>query len=613
MDDRPRSDASPAASGRERAPRLDLRVAQRRLDALEEENAQLHAEVLVARRASEITASLVAEQFVKLEAVLKLVEEKAATEKHLSAELAAQLRDSVRRQQELDEARVSAESANRTKSTFLANMSHELRTPLNAVIGYSEMLSEDAEDRGDAGAVADLKKIHSAAKHLLTLINDVLDLSKIEAGKIELYLETLEVADLVGDVASTVGPLMEAKANKLEVRCQPALGAMRSDLTRLRQCLFNLLSNAAKFTEGGTVTLAVRRERVGDSEWLTFDVSDTGIGMTPEQMGKLFQPFTQADSSTTRKFGGTGLGLTVTRHLCRLMGGDCSLRSELGAGSTFSIRLPSDPQAVPPAAATPIAEPNSSPVASGPLVLVVDDDPVARDLLGRMLGRDGYRVQCAASGAEALRLAPELQPKVITLDVVMPGMDGWAVLSALKADPRTAAIPVVMLTMQQDCQMGVSLGAVDYLAKPIERQHLTAVLRRHAGHTPCHALVVDDDPTTREMLRRQLEGDGWAVAEAEHGRAGLEQLAVHVPQVVLLDLTMPQMDGFEFLAEMRKRSEWRAVPVIVVTARDLTSEDRARLAGNVEQVLQKGTYRHDDLLVEMRALLSGATSRDAVS
>jgi signal transduction histidine kinase/CheY-like chemotaxis protein len=590
---------APRPAELDRTAQAELLAAARRLAELSEENRLLHQEVQVARRASELTAKLVVEQFVKLEDVLKVVEDKAVTEKQLRERLGVELRASEVRQKELEEARMAAEAANRTKSTFLANMSHELRTPLNAIIGYSEMLAEEAEESGQQAAVADLGKIQLAAKHLLTLINDVLDLSKIEAGKVEIYLEALQVAPLVNEVAATVLPLMEKRGNHLRVSCPADLGAMRSDLTRLRQCLFNLLSNAAKFTEKGTVSLDVRREP-GAVEQVVFDVSDSGIGMTPEQLSKLFQPFTQADASTTRRFGGTGLGLTVTRHLCRLMGGDCTVRSTPGQGSTFTIRLPVETAARP--APTPAPIPVATP--AGSLVLVIDDDPAARELLGRTLAREGYQVEFASNGSEGLRRAQAHPPEIITLDVLMPGMDGWAVLSALKGDPRTANIPVVMLTILHEQQMGLSLGAVDCLPKPIDRQRLLSVVRKYAHTAARQALVIDDDPTTREMLRRQLEAEGWTVVEADNGRSGLARLAEAIPQVVLLDLMMPEMDGFEFVTQMRRIDALRAVPVVVVTAKDLTTEDRARLNGNVARVMQKGAYGRDELIAELRALLS---------
>ncbi len=572
---------------------------------LSEENALLLREVEVARKAGEITATLTVQQFVEVEKMVGEIEARAATEVRLRERLSGELAVSETRQRELDEARRAAESANRTKSTFLANMSHELRTPLNAIIGYAELLQEEAEDEAQPTKVADLRKITAAARHLLTLINDVLDLSKIEAGKVELHLEPVDVGGLVHDVAVTVAPLIDQKGNTLQLDSPADIGLMRADLTRTRQCLFNLLSNAAKFTEGGAITLRVRRLPGPDGERITFAVTDTGIGMSPTQLARLFQPFTQADASTTRKFGGTGLGLTVTRHLCRLMGGDVEVTSEPGRGSTFTMYVPVVPPAQ-PAPAPPAAPTVAGPAPSAPLVLVVDDDPAARELLQRMLLKDGYAVVCAQSGPEALRIAAARRPAVITLDVLMPGMDGWSVLTALKASPDTSHIPVVMLTISHEQELGFSLGAVDCLTKPVERARLLGVVQRYAHAADRQALVVEDDPATREMLRRQLTGDGWSVAEAENGQVGLERLVERTPQVVLLDLMMPGMDGFAFVEAMRQNEAWRAIPVVVVTAKDLSFEERERLNGRVQHIAQKGSYSREELLSEVRSLVQSA-------
>jgi PAS domain S-box-containing protein len=500
---------------------------------------------------------------------------------------------------ELLRARQDAEAANSAKSQFLASMSHELRTPLNAIIGYSEMLQEDAADRGESASVPDLQKIHSAGKHLLALINDVLDLSKIEAGKMQLYLETFDVAPLVEQVASTVRPLVEKNANRLAVHCAADLGTMHSDVTRIRQVLLNLLSNASKFTDHGAITLDV--ERVGPE--VVFRVRDTGIGMSAQQLGRLFEAFSQAEASTAAKYGGTGLGLAISRRFCQLMGGDIAVASEVGTGSTFTVRLPTEgPVEAAPRGDTAVAGRVAAPVGT---VLVIDDDASARDLVARFLEKQGLEVIGAADGATGLKAARARRPDVITLDVVMPGLDGWAVLTALKGDPVTAEIPVVMLSVVDEKNLAFALGASDYLTKPVDRDRLAMVLRKYerAGG-PRRVLVVEDDGLTRAALRRAMESEGWEVIEAEHGRAALERSAERVPDLVLLDLMMPEMNGFEFLEAVRARASWRAVPVVVITAKELTDEDRRRLNGGVERVVAKGGRGLEALAAAVREHLT---------
>jgi hypothetical protein len=499
---------------------------------------------------------------------------------------------------ELLHARKEAERANRTKSQFLANMSHELRTPLNAILGYSEMLAEEAEEDGREGYIPDLKKIHAAGKHLLTLINDVLDLSKIESGKMELYLENFDVRSLVDDVATTVKPLVSKNGNTLSVRCED-IGEMYADETRVRQALLNLLSNASKFTAEGEIALEVDVEHAPHGDTVLFRVRDDGIGMTPEQMAGLFEAFNQADASTSRRFGGTGLGLAITRRFCRMMEGEVEVESIEGEGSVFTIRLPREVREDGIVDEGPLVGPGA-----GPLVLVVDDDDAARDLVRRHLEREGYRVAAAPDGASGITMARELRPDAITLDVVMPGMDGWAVLETLKGDPELTTIPVVMLSILDEKPLGLALGASGYLTKPVERDRLVAVLDHFTGGRPgTSVLVVEDDETTREVICRTLEQQGCAVTQAENGRIGLERLDEATPSLILLDLMMPEMDGFQFLEALRARPEDGQIPVVVITAKDLSEEDRARLNGGVERILQKGSGLRQELLAGLKAAI----------
>ena len=550
---------------------------------------------------------------VGIASLAKDITQQKATEKelreyrdHLEELVAQRTKELEVANERLAQATQEADDANRAKSSFLANMSHELRTPMNAIIGYSEMLMEDAEDLELEGFGADLQKIHGAGRHLLALINDVLDLSKIEAGRMDLYLEVFELDSLVDDVVSTVDSLVQKNRNTLVVERSGELGRVKCDLTKLRQMFFNLLSNAGKFTKDGQIGLSVERVAEGEDDWIVFRVSDSGIGIPPEKFATLFEEFSQAEATTTRNYGGTGLGLAITKRFCEMMGGTISVESEPGRGSTFTVRLPAEVVEADERTSESRSLDNSEDLVPGGCVVVIDDDENSLDLIRRSLERDGHRVAIARSGDEGIRLARELRPILITLDVLMPGKDGWAVLRELKADPELHDIPVVMISMLDGSDMGFALGATDYLAKPVDREHLRALLARHcAAPGVAQVLVVDDDAETRDLLGRMLDQEGCAVAEAGNGKEALARVAEHKPDLILLDLMMPVMDGFEFTRELRKQDAGRDIPIIVSTAKDLTIEERAALSGVVEGILQKDARGLDELMTQIRGILDG--------
>ena len=402
---------------------------------------------------------------------------------------------------DLASARDAADAASQTKSSFLANMSHELRTPLNAIIGLTEMLVSNAARFGTDKALEPLRRVNRAGTHLLGLINQVLDLSKIEAGKLELNLESVSIAPLIEEVVGTARPLAEQNKNRLSVECPRDLPPIEADAMRLRQILLNLLSNACKFTKDGEICLRASPIQHDGRQFIEFSVTDTGIGMTPDQMTRLFEEFSQADATTARHYGGTGLGLAITRRLCQMMGGDVTVASEPGKGSTFTVRLPFAASHAVDAPAHPAGE--ARPAEPGrDCVLVIDDDPTARELISEYLRQAGFTVITAAGGREGLKRAKEHHPIAITLDVMMPDLDGWTVLAALRGDPELADIPVVMATIVDEQRHGMTLGAVGYLTKPIDRDRLVDLMQRfRAPAGPTRVLVVEDDALQRERIR----------------------------------------------------------------------------------------------------------------
>jgi signal transduction histidine kinase/CheY-like chemotaxis protein len=424
-------------------------------------------------------------------------------------------------QEELLKAKHTAEEASRAKSTFLANMSHELRTPLNAIIGYSEMLEEETRDSGKSDNVQDLRKIQSAGKHLLSLINDVLDLSKIEAGKMGLHLENFEVASLIDEMTNTLQPAAAKNGNRIHVHVAKNVSGMHADVTKVRQILFNLLSNACKFTDHGTISVEVDQSEAEGRDWVRFRVSDTGIGITATQKENLFHEFSQADASIARKYGGTGLGLAITYRFVQLMKGRISVESEPGKGATFTVHLPAQvvvetPESVRSRASSGVAPSSDESKARKDTILVIDDDASVRDLMSRFLGKLGFDVVAAATGEEGVRLARQLRPLVITLDVVMPECDGWTVLKQLKSDSALAEIPVIMVTIVDNEAKGLDLGASNYLIKPVDRDRLAVLIEKHRTGRLASITEAPATPFIANPQRRQRESERRTSRKVDH-------------------------------------------------------------------------------------------------
>ncbi|MFM7602187.1 MAG: response regulator [Pseudanabaena sp.] len=519
--------------------------------------------------------------------------------------------------EELALARDRALEASRTKSTFVANMSHELRTPLNAIIGYSEMLQEDAALLGLDDFTDDLQKIYRSGKHLLDLINDILDMTKIEAGKLEIYYDDFDVPMLVFDTSKTIQPLLLKNNNRLEIECDLQLGEIRADMTRLRQVLLNVLSNACKFTKSGEIKIQVNRQNYVQGEFFCFMISDTGIGISPENLQRLFQPFNQADSSTTRQYGGTGLGLAISHRLCQMMNGDITVNSELGIGSTFTICLPVDCEratknlpkneqnSLPKLSELPesLQKESDNPQQKHSSILVIADDPLIHQSTHASLSHLGVSVYSSLSGENGMKLVYQILPDAIILDMQTPSMNGWEMLKELKSQPLTSGIPIILLTTNDSDENHpiYEIGANDYLFKPIDRDRLLTSIDKYRSEqkTEISVLVIEDDINTRAMLKRMLEKESCVVFEAQDGYEALEVMAENMPQLILLDLMMPNFDGFELIHLLRLRYNTPPIPIIVVTAKDLTNADCIRLSGSVQKILQKTNYSYTQLLEEI--------------
>ncbi|HJL05994.1 MAG TPA: response regulator [Polyangiaceae bacterium LLY-WYZ-15_(1-7)] len=555
-----------------------------RLEELEAENEKLKKDLAKQKRLA--TRSLAGYQQRALQ--MELIRQQNEDLDRLAADLAKAKRVAEERAREVEEAA-------RLKSEFLANFSHEIRTPLNGIIGYVDLLSREEGERLTAHGRRDLSTIRKNAKTLLALINDILDLSKIEAGQVDVVKEHVEVRTILDECAATVREYLKGKEVELRVRVSDAAETAFTDGLKLRQIALNLLSNAAKFTELGEITATAEAE----GKDLILTIEDTGVGIPEDQVRHIFEKFRQVDGSFTRTKGGTGLGLAIVRELSRILDGDVDVKSQIGRGTTFSIRLAGAiEEGVAPRKKKDSSEPAIQSLDRPARVLVVDDDPMVQQLVASRLKEDGTTVLVAPDGVEALRLVREEHPDVVLLDIRLPKLDGWSVLSTVKADPALRHIPVVILSVEEERGRGFSLGAFEYLVKPVEPDRLAGVVGAAITPSAGEVLVVDDDSDTREMVRRRLEKEGFAVSEAGNGEDALLRIRVSPPGLLVLDLMMPGMDGFEVL--QRVRAAEHDFPVVVLTGKDLTAEDRQTLTAGFASVIRKNGQSIEQLVDETR-------------
>ncbi|OUR96921.1 hypothetical protein A9Q84_11335 [Halobacteriovorax marinus] len=498
-----------------------------------------------------------------------------------------------------------ANKANKSKSEFLANMSHELRTPMNAVLGYTQLLKKTFKKKEELSEyIVDLDEIEYSGKHLLSLINDVLDISKIEAGKMETNIEEFEVVSELESIANIVQPLATKGHNKFEYFIDSELDHMNSDVTKLKQIILNFLSNAFKFTKDGKIILNAKKVNFQEGQALFVEVIDTGIGMSKDHLDKIFDSFTQADSSMTRKYGGTGLGLSISKKFVEMLGGVIEAKSVEGVGSTFSMTVPLNLESAilnweerqPERTKVPFTKILGNELT----ILIIDDQERMHDITRKSFQDFEYRFLSAYDGETGIAMAREQHPDIILLDIEFPGISGWDILNILKNDEQLADIPVIMATVSGDKNTAFSLGASGFLQKPIEHEVLAKVLAKYGCETPpCLALVVEDEKINQDLMCRILKKEGWAVDVADNGLVALEMMKKKTPEIIFLDLMMPEMDGFSFLDEIKKHAEWANIPIIVVTAKELSKEEKHKLDHGVRTYLQKGEYSIDELEEEL--------------
>jgi PAS domain S-box-containing protein len=513
--------------------------------------------------------------------------------------------DARKTQEALHQAQVEAERANLAKSQFLANMSHELRTPLTAILGFSELLRDDATDRFDeATRRRFLDQIHSGGQHLLELINDILDLSKVEAGRMELQVQPIVLGNVIDEVRATVEPLAQSKLIALNIKPSSEIHLV-ADPAKVRQMLLNLVSNAIKFTpSGGHIDIRSRQVEL----WVEIEVSDTGIGIADQDLSRLFTEFQQLDAGPGRQKEGTGLGLALTKRFAELHGGQVIVESSLGSGSTFTLRLPLHATAVLAHAA--VEPPQFVAIDRGrPLVLVVDDNPQAAEILVRHLDAGGFRSELARTGPEALSMARDLKPVAITLDILLPEIDGWEVLNRLKADESTQNIPVVVVSVIDNPALGRALGALDYFVKPVDAKALLSRLRQYTFTTkvegdPVRVLVVDDELDNLDLLDALLKPAGFGVLKASSGREGIEMAMSQLPNLILLDLVMPDLNGFDVVEALRVEETTRSIPIMVLTAKALTVADKRALNNQVAAIFQRKSVAGTELIAWLRDIVA---------
>ncbi len=519
----------------------------------------------------------------------------------------------AQRNEELNSKNAELEEAYRVKSNFLASMSHELRTPLNSIIGFSQVLLSETSDPLTSEQRMAIEKVLKNGKHLLQLINDILDLSKLEAGRMTVNIETDEVQSIISNSILTIEPMLKSKGLQLTTNISTKVKTLNTDIVKVKQILMNLLSNAVKFTERGGITIRVYDE----DDKIAFAIQDTGIGIEKKNLELIFKEFQQVDNSSTRKYQGTGLGLAIARRLARMLGGDLVADSIMGQGTTFTLTIP--PVYIPKKGEEKVQAGQSQVILqqekkqlqqlvtapAGAQILCIDDDPDVLDILRKYLTPEGYSVECATSGDEGIEKALRIKPSLITLDIMMPNKDGWQVLRELKQREETKNIPVIIHSIVDNKPLALSLGAVDFLTKPAEPRTLLEVVTRFCQSKNQSILVVDDNEDFAITIKQLLSRDYKDVRIANNGRQALEMLKTFIPSLILLDLSMPEMDGFEVVSRLQNDERYKNIPVVILSGKDVTREEMNRLKEHISEFIQKGDLANINLPAAVKRILQG--------